>query len=657
MKKLLAILILASSVVNCRKQPEPAASHPGRGEPAEQVGNLWLYQLYSDHFDALPQPLKQYAYHIYRAGLAGRDITYDQLAPWGLEIRQLLDNMAVQPADDDTIFQRQFDQYRKRFWAFNGNYDPETRVKFVPEFTADRLAQRLERLGLAGKFESLRPFIFNIAFLPVLVTKNTTSGNDPVSASAVNFYDRGLTRKEVEGFSSRYGLNSRLTKTGGQIVEEVYRAGAPDVAPGRMTAALENVISELETAREYAPDKSRTALTELIRYFRTGKETDFIHHQQLWVADNRSPVDYIFGFVEVYDDPLGKRGTFEAMVLVEDSAMSRAMTALAGDAAWFEARMPWADEFKKHEFTLPTARAFEVLGGFGDGGPQCPWGINLPNFQHLRETIGTKNFLLTNVMETGAEERGRKILAEFLPTREQLESATAFYMQRTVALVALHEVTGHGSGKVSAAVGGNPDAYLKEFASTLEEARADLTAYWFIGDSHLVSLEVIPAGLSREGAYRAMLAHSIANLRDVPTGDRLEEDHARGGWMNANWIVAHGGAVDTVINGKNYRLLTDLDKAHEAVGDLLAEIMRIKATGDFIAARKLVETYGIRFDPNLRDEVRARLEPLGLPERVAFIMPELELVQNKMGGVKDVKISYPRDFKGQMVRFGKMNNE
>jgi dipeptidyl-peptidase-3 len=327
------------------------------------------------------------------------------------------------------------------------------------------------------------------------------------------------------------------------------------------------------------------------------------------------------------------------------------MKTLAGDASWFEARMPWDDKYKKKESTLPSARAFELLGGFGDGGPVCPVGINLPNFQKLRETVGTKNFLLTNVLETGDEARTRTLFDEFIAAKEEREQALAFYKPRQLAMIALHEVTGHGSGKVSADLVGDPDKHLKEFASTLEEARADLVAHWFIGDPRLTELGVVSAGVTYEQEYTAMLAWSLIALRDVPDGDQFEEDHARAGHLIASYVIAKGGGELFSEGGKSYVRLTDVETAHRAVGELLSEIMRIKATGDYDAARKLVETYGIKFDPNLRDEVVSRARSLGLPERSAFAMPELELVQNKMGGVKDIQIVHPRDFKGQMLRF------
>ncbi len=654
----LIVLLLFILTLSCGEQSPPASPIPPRGVPVERVGDLAIYQLFCDRFEGLPLETKRYLYHLCRACLAGRDVAYDQLAPRGLEVRRLLERLVMTADGSNPDFDQKLLDYAKGFWAFSGNYDPETWRKFTPAFTPAELAARIAGLRSEGDgwpsdegLKAIEPYIFDADFLPVLVNKAPPDGGDPVQASAVNFYDLGLTVADIEAYPSQFTLNNRFAQAGGQVVEEVYRVGAPDVTPGRMAACLEEVVTELETAITFAPDGSRPALVELVGYLRTGAPSAFVRHQELWVKDTSSPVDYIIGFIEVYHDPLARHGTFEGMVLIEDSDQTGLMRSLAEDASWFEARMPWDDAYKKRNFTLPTARTFEVLCGTGDAGPRCPVGINLPNLQRLRGTIGTKNFLLTNVMETGAEERARLLFGEFLPTRWERERALALYDERRRAMVALHEVTGHGSGKVSPKLRGDPGEHLREFASAIEEARADLVALWFIGDAHLVELGLVPPELTREGAYTAYLAWSLIALRDVPVGDQFEEDHTRAGQMITRFIIDRGGAELEELDGKHYLRLVDVEVAHAAVGELLAELQRIRATGDRKAARRLVETYGLSFDPALRDEVVARVGPLNLPKRRAFIMPELELVTNRMGGVRDVRILYPGDFKGQMLRF------
>ncbi len=642
----------------CKSEPKEVSSPtPTTAEVILRQDNLAIYQLYCPEFDALPERLQRYAYHLCRAAVAGRDIIFDQTIPKGLEIRQLLDSLILRE-DIEPALKDKIRRYTIKFWSANGNYDPETSRKFVPEFTFDEMMIALH--GSRQENESqlmhqetfFKLYIFDPDFLPVLVNKNPSKG-DAVTESAVNFYDRGITRTQVEAQKPRYPLNGRYALAGGQIVEEVYRAGAPDVAPGRMADRLENVVTELESALTYAPDASRPALEALIEYFRTGEPEAFDRHCRLWVQDNSSPVDYIIGFIEVYQDPLGMRGSFEGGVFITDSAETAMMKTLATNAAWFEERMPWEERFKKKDFTLPSAKAVKMLMGIGGEGPHSPSGINLPNDQRLRETVGTKNFMLTNVMGSGAKDRANQLFAEFIPTEMERQIALEGLDSRRSAMVALHEVVGHGSGKADASLAGDPLDQLKEFASTLEEARADLVAWWFVGDPRLVELGVHSTEVTKKSAYTAMLAYTLIDLRDVPEGDQYEEDHARAGHLINNFIIAKGGARIELIDGKHYCRLVDEELTHKAVGELLAEIQRIKATGDYPAAKKLVETYGIKFDPKLRDEVIARAKPLNVPDRIAFAMPEIELIKNKMGGIRGFEIKYNKDFAGQMIRFGR----
>lgn len=632
----------------CKPAPENTNTEtPTNAELIHRQDNLAIYQLYCPEFNSLPEHLQSYAYHLCRAAIAGRDIIFDQTIPRGLEIRELLDSLA-QNNDFQPALREKFTRYAVKFWSANGNYDLETSRKFVPEFTIEELPDPLEDQIVAS---GLKAYMFDIGFLPILVNKSPSEG-DAITASAVNFYDRGITRAQAEGVTPLYQLNGRYALAGGGIVEEVYRAGSPDIAPGRMAGALENVVTELEMALTYAPEGSREALQALIEYFRTGSAEAFDRHCRLWVQDNSSPVDYILGFIEVYQDPLGKRGSFEGGVFIVDSSETAMMKTLAENAAWFEARMPWEDRFKKQEFTLPSAKAVKVLLGTGGEGPHCPSGINLPNDQRLRETVGTKNFMLTNVMGSGSLDRAKQLFAEFIATPEERSLALQGYDSRRSVMVALHEVVGHGSGKADPSLSGDPLDQLQEFASTLEEARADLVAWWFVGDPKLIELGVHSSEVTRKSAYTAMLAYSLVDLRYVPEGDQYEEDHARAEHLINNFIISRGGAKVELIDGKHYCRLIDEEKAHQAVGELLAEIQRIKATGDFPTARKLVETYGIKFDPSLRDEVIARAKPLNVPDRLAFVMPEIEQIKNRMGGVKGYQISYPKDFVVQMVKFG-----
>lgn len=648
----LALLLGASLLNGCKvNRSSQTIASSENDEPILREGGLAVYQLDCPEFNSLPEQLKSYAYHLSKAVLAGRDIVFDQHAPRSLDIRRLLEKaLATATIPDD--FRAKITEYAVKFWAANGNYDVETSRKFIPGFGKAEFDAVFTAVGIDWD-KTLTLYIFDSTFLPVLVNKNPRAG-DAVTESAVNFFDRGIDRKLAESLKPHFGLNGRWALLDGKLAEEVYRAGSASVPAGRMSNEVKAMVSELEAAITYAPDESRPALRALIDYLQTGEPADYDRYMRLWVQDHHCPVDYIIGFIETYMDPLGERGSYEGMIFIEDTPASVTMSTLAQNAAWFEERMPWEDRFKKREFTLPTARAFKVLTATGDGGPHCPAGINLPNEQELRETVGTKNFLLTNVMGTGSIDRARKLMGEFLPTEAEREIALQAYDARRTLIVALHEVTGHGSGKVDPALQGDPNSHLREYASTLEEARADLVAYWFIGDPHLIELGIAPPEITRESLFTNLLTYGLIDLRDVPSGDQYEEDHARAGHLIINWIIANGGGRLEAIDGKNYIRLVDAEKAHQAVGSLLAEIQRIKGTGDYAAAKKLVETYGIRFDTKLRDEVLLRVKPLNIPDRIAFANPDVEPITNLMGAVKGFNLVAKRDFIGQMRRYGEM---
>jgi len=612
--------------------------------------NLAVYQLACPEFETLTFDQQRYAYHLCRAALAGRDIYFDQILPGGVSLSRFISRIASLESVPQPLADR-IQRYAIRFWTANGNYDVETRGKFIPEFTFEELLPAVASdSSLSGELTRLKAFIFDAEVLPILVDKNPKEG-DAVTSSSVNFYDRGVTRSQVEAAASHYRLNGRFALAGGELVEEVYRAGSPDTPPGRMSEAMRGVVTELEQALQYAPSEASPALQALIEYFQTGSPEEFDRHCRLWVKDPGSPVDYILGFIEVYDDPLGRRGSFEGAVFIEDVHASQRMRRLAENAAWFESRMPWEEKYKKSDFLPPQAKAVKQLLGVGGEGPRSPGGINLPNEQALRETVGTKNFLLTNVMNSGAKERVARLLDEFLPNTNERLSITSSLEEMRAALVALHEVVGHGSGKVSAQLKEDPDEHLREFASTLEEARADLVAYWFIGDPYLEEIGVVSGDVTRTDAYRMLLAYSLIDLRDVPEGDQYEEDHARAGHLISSYIIEKGGGRLETIEGKRYALLVGEAKAHQAVGELLAEIMRIKAEGDYEAGKLLVERYGMRIDPALRDEVVRRVKPLDIPDRIFFAMPEPTARRNRMGGIEEFKLHYPKDFRDQMLRF------
>jgi dipeptidyl-peptidase-3 len=642
--------------------PAPVASPapPARQYLLERVGEAAVVQVYADGFSGLSLQEKTLVWHLYRAAIAGRDIFYDQRYAHNLEMRDLLEVILTHPAEVDPVTLEEIQRYTKLFWINTGGYNNLTARKFVLACSPERFAAAAHAAARAGAritrpgeslddlLERLRPMFFDPDFDPTVTAKSPPPGQDILTASANNLHV-GVTMEDLEGMQERYALNSRLVKQHGRLVEEVYRIG------GRYSAQIAEIVRHLEAALSHAPDATAHALRTLITFYRSGEDADREAYDIAWVQDKTAPVDTINGFVEVYLDARSIKGAWEALVFYVNREKTTQIRTIADHAQWFEARMPWDPKYRKEDARGVTANAIDIVIETGDSGPVTPVGINLPNDQGIRERYGSKSVSLSNVNEAYDKSTLPEFRSEFSWTPDEAARATKWSAFAGELTTNMHEVIGHGSGRVDERLKGNPQSALKEQFSAIEESRADLVALYFLPDRKLVELGLLSEDDQEEivrAEYEGYARNALVQLRRVRQGTHIEEDHMRNRQMIVHWLMAHTAAIERrTRGGKTYYAMTDPKAFREGVGRLLAEVQRIKGEGDYEAARALFETYGVHFDPALRDEIVARVDHLQLPSYTAFVMPRLDAVTNHAGEITDVTISYPRDLTAQMLEY------
>jgi dipeptidyl-peptidase-3 len=634
---------------------------PDRKYLLERVDDAAVAQLYADGFNELPLDQKTLIWHLYQSAIAGRDIYYDQRYAHNLEMRDVLEEIVTHPQGIDAATLAEITRYTKLFWLNTGPYNNLTARKFVLKCTPDAFAAAARAAQKSGaKFPlkagetldallaRMRPLFFDAAVDPIVTNKTPGEGKDLLQASANNLYV-GATMKDLEGLKERYALNSRVVKKDGKLVEEVYRVG------GRYDKEIRGIVTHLEAAVPFATPTMKEALSALVRFYRTGEEADRVAYDVAWVQDKDSPVDTINGFVEVYMDPRGHKGSWEALVYFVNRHKTEEIRKIAANAQWFEDRMPWADRYKKQGVRGITANAIDVVIETGDSGPITPVGINLPNDQNIREKYGSKSVSLSNVNEAYDKSTTAAVRREFAWTEEEAQRAEKWNSLAGELTTNMHEVIGHASGKISEKLKGSPQTVLKEQYSALEEARADLVALYFLPNAKLAELGVLEAKDQQDivrAEYEGYTRNALAQLRRVREGTQIEEDHMRNRQMIVRWLLANAKAIEVrQRDGKTYYVMVDAKAFNEGVGRLLAEIQRIKAEGDYEASKKLFETYGVHFDAKLRDEVVARVEKLDMPSYTGFVQPRLEAVKDAGGKITDVKISYPMDLTAQMLEY------
>jgi dipeptidyl-peptidase-3 len=644
--------------------PSPAAATAPAGERKhllERVDDAAVAQLYADGFEGLPLREKTLIWHLYQAAIAGRDIFYDQKHRDALEMRGALEQIVAHPQGVDQATLADIQRYTKLFWINNGPYNNLTARKFVLACTPEALAAAARAAASDGaqfalregetldaKLARLGPMFFDPSVDPIVTNKTPGSGKDILLASANNLYS-GVSMADLKGFVENNGLNSRLVKRDGKLVEEVYKID------GRYGREIAQIVSHLEAAIPFATEPMAKALRALIQWYRTGDDADRVQYDIAWVQDKSSPVDTINGFIEVYLDARGIKGAWEGLVFYVNNEKTARIRTLADNAQWFEDHMPWDPKYRKPNVQGIVANAIDVVVETGDSGPVTPIGINLPNDQAIREKYGSKSVALSNVTEGSNRATPGSMRSEFTWLPEETARGEKFAEFAAELTTDMHEVIGHASGRMSPDVKGSPQELIKEEFSALEEGRADLIGLYFIADPKLVELGIIPAAdhdAVIRAEYEAYTRNAIVQLRRVREGTQIEEDHMRNRQMIVRWLMANTKAVEQrTRDGKTYLVMTDPTLFRDGVGRLLAEVQRIKSEGDYAAAKKLFETYGVHFDPKLRDEVVARVDQLNLASYIGFVMPKLTPVRDASGAITDVTISYPMDLTTQMLEY------
>jgi dipeptidyl-peptidase-3 len=631
----------------------------------EHVDDVAVVQIYADGFRSLPLCDKQLVWHLYLAALAGRDIYYDQRYKHNLELRAVLEGILTHARALPVDVEREIRRYTKLFWINSGPYNGLTARKSLLRIEPGAWAPAVEAAAAGGASlplrpgesrralaERLAPVLFDAAFDPILTSKSPGPGRDILQASANNLYV-GVSMHDLESFRERHGLNSRLVKDGGRLVEEVYRVG------GKYDREIRRIVGHLEDAIAFAPPATADALRALIRFYTTGEEADRVAYDIAWVRDQNNAVDTINGFIEVYLDPRGTKGAWEGMVCYVNHERTRRIETLATHAQWFEDHAPWSAEFRKPEVMGVTAKAIEVLVETGDSGPLTPVGINLPNDQGIRERYGSKSVSLVNVNEAYERSTPEEMRSEFCWDAAEVERAKRWGGFSRELTTEMHEVIGHGSGRMAPHLTQTPHELLKEQYSAIEETRADLVALYFLPEPKLVELGLVPAEHTHDivlAEYEQFARGVLVQLRRVREGTQLEEDHMRNRQLIVHWLMANTRAVARrQRDGKSYYVMVDAQAFHEGVGVLLAEVQRIKGEGDYAAARALIETYGVDFEPALRDEVVARVDALGLPSYSAFVMPRLSPLRDDAGAIRDVEVTYPCDLEEQMLEYSALS--
>ena len=630
----------------------PAATTPApppaeRKYLLERVGDASVVQLYADGFASLPLKQKSLIWHLYQAAIAGRDIFIDQKHKDALEMRGIIERIVANPQGVDAATLAEVQRYTKLFWLNNGPYNNLTARKFVLACTPDAFAAAAKTAGAdPAAVARLQSMFFDPAVDTIVTNKSPGAGKDILQSSANNLYS-GVTMADLKGFEEKYGLNSRLVKQNGKLVEEVYRID------GRYGKQITEIVKHLDAAKAFAEPPMAKALEALITFYRTGEVTDREAYDIAWVQDKVSPVDTINGFIEVYLDPRGIKGGWEALVFYVNQEKTSRIKTIATNAQWFEDRMPWDAKYRKASVQGIVANAIDVVVETGDSGPVTPIGINLPNDQGIREKFGSKSVALSNVNEAYDRSTPGSMRGEFVWSPDEAARAPTFGTLAGELTTDMHEVIGHASGQ-QAPGKGNPQTLIKEEFSALEEGRADLVGLYFIADPKMVELGIIPAAdhdAMIRTEYEAYTRNALVQLRRMREGSQIEEDHMRNRQMIVRWLMANTKAIeDRTRDGKTYLVMVDQQAFRAGVGKLLAEVQRIKSEGDYAAAKKLFATYGVHFDPKLRDQVVARVDKLNLPSYTGFVMPKLTPVMTN-GQMTDVAISYPQDLTQQMLEY------
>jgi len=624
----------------------------------ERFADIQILRYRLNGFDDLTPRQKALAYCLSEATLWGRDITFDQFGKYNLRIRKMLETIYrnYHGNREDRAFAA-LAIYLKRVWFSNGIYHHYGCEKFVPDFSEEELRILLRECGeKPEEYEDLFPVIFDPEVLPKRVNK--ADGCDLVETSACNFYD-GVTQQEAEDFYAKqkdptdpeppsYGLNTTLVKRDGQIVEDRWCLN------GKYAAAIAHIVEWLRKAECLTEnDRQRQYIGSLIRYYETGDLRLFNQYCKEWVAEHEARIDFINGFIEVYGDPLGLKGSWEGIVEYRDLEATRRAQTISENAQWFEDHSPVDPRFRKPRVKGVTANVICAAMLGGDEYPSTAIGINLPNADWIRSAYGSKSVTISNLTDAyNRAARGNGFREEFVIDAETITLIDRYGDVCDDLHTDLHECLGHGSGQLLP--GTDPDA-LKNYGNTIEEARADLFGLYYIADKKLVELGLTPDGEAYKSQYYTYMMNGLmTQLARIQPGHQIEEAHMRNRALISRWCLAHGDAVKLVKReGKTYVRIDDYEGLRGLIARLLAEVQRIKSEGDFEGARRLVETYGVAVEPELHHEVLERYERLRLAPYKGFLNPVMNPVTDQQGNITDVELDYSEGYAQQMLRYSR----
>lgn len=637
---------------------------------AEAFADLQVLRYQVPGFNQLSLQQKQLAYYLSEAALCGRDIIYDQRSKYGILLRKTLETVyGTYKGDKAGTDWKNFEDYCGRFWFSNGYHHHYSNEKFIPACSFEYFSTLVKNSdtaylpkdageSVAAFLTRLQPLLYDLKVEPKLVDLRPNIDN--ITSSSVNFYE-GVTQKEVDSFYSTFntqgnapswGLNSKTMKENGKIVEKVWKVG------GMYSAAIEKIVGWLEKAATVAEnEQQKKALQFLVQYYKTGNLATFDEYSIAWVNDINSRLDVVNGFIETYRDPISKKGSFESVVSMKDMEATKRIAAIATQAQWFEDNSPLMPEHKKKNVKGITAKAITVIMESGDAAPSTPIGINLPNADWIRKEHGSKSVSLSNIIYSYNVAGAKSGLVDEFGLNDTVKQRMKTHGSLAADLhTDMHECIGHASGQINQGVE-TTDKTLKNYASTLEEARADLVALYYVMDQKLIDIGVMPSfetGMAEYDNY--MMNGLMTQLTRLKPGEQLEESHMRNRQTNARWVYEKG-KKDKVVEfvkqaGKTYVKINDYQKLRQLFGELLREIQRIKSEGDFEAGKQLVETYGVKVDAALHKEILERYKKLNVKPYRGFIQPKLVPVMDG-DKITDVKLEYPLSFFEQMMEFSK----
>lgn len=656
MRKSFIILLAAAGLLLCGCQKQQTFQYT-----VDKFYDLEILRYDVPEFDQLTLQQKSLLYCLSEAALWGRDILYDQNGRYNLRIRRALEALYLNyPYDKNTEEFAAFERYLKRVWFSNGIHHHYSEDKFPPEFTREWFVAACEAAGVQYD-AAILPVIFDPAVMPKRTTQQ--DGVDLVAGSAGNYYGEGVTQAEAEAWYAAHkddsdeplwiGLNSQLVKNAdGQIEERIYRVG------GLYGEALEHVVYWLREAKKYAEnDQQREVLEKLIAFNETGDLRLFNEYCIAWVRDLDSRVDFVNGFTETYSDPLGITGTWESMVNFKDLTATKRAQLISDNAQWFEDHSTTDPKYKKEEVKGVSAKVITAAMLAGDCYPATPIGINLPNANWIRKAYGSKSVTIDNLMLAYTEAaKGTGFNEEFMIDAETVARDEKYGALCSNLHTDLHECVGHGSGKLMPGV--TKDA-LKEHASTIEEARADLFGLYYLADPKLVELGLLPNEEAyKAGYYEQMMNGAMTQLKRVELGKDIEEAHMRNRQLIANWVLMHSDNDNPEVeiierDGKHYLKINDYAGVRRLYGKLLAEIQRITSEGDYAAAKEMVETYAVKVNPVLHKEVLERFAKLNIAPYKGFVNPVYQVTRNDAGEITDVKLDFTEGYIDQHLRYSR----